>query len=205
MNTITASLTRLKRGRTPYLHNGKTVYIFRHKERGTYVVCDDIDFTPGADFYDADILELEAVNRQRAGINITPKPLTSDERVNKDDLNAFYDTMAQCMPFNCECCGKPLYAFTKGAKRCVSAHILPKSEFPTVKTNPNNMMFLGWGVVGVCFCHDDWDKRGAKERSEMKCYGIALERFGKFADELSERDLQRAYDYLFITPQREGN
>lgn len=201
MNTITVSLTRLKRGRTPYLHNGKTVYVWRHRDDGrvqvSYLFRSDDTFIVERD-------ELEAANQWRPTIATRPKTLTDAQKAFKSELNIFYADQLLMCPAACEECQTPFYGYNKEELRGLIAHILPKSlnsGFPTVATHPKNRLFLGT----KCGRHNAWDGMGAKERSEMACYKIALERFEKFADELSEKDLQLAYKYLYITPQREGN
>jgi len=189
-----ATSIRLKRGRTPYMYNGKTVYVWRHRDDGRVQVA----YQFGSD--DTFIIErdeLEAVNKPKAGISNAPKTLTDAQKGFKAELNIFYADQLLMCPAACEECQTPFYGYGKEELRGLIAHILPKSRisgFPTVAIHPKNRLFLGT----KCGCHNGWDNMGAKERSEMKVYHLALERFSLFADLLSEKDLIRAYKYLNI-------
>lgn len=127
------------------------------------------------------------------------KNLTADQINDKNRLNAFFES--QEVPERCENCNQKLNAFNLWAKRCVSAHILPKEgehNFPSVATHPDNIMFLGKGIFSECNCHDLWDWRNSADRKKMPCYKIAIERTAKFYDELPPKEQVRADKYLGI-------
>lgn len=190
--------TKLKSG-TPYTLNNQNVWLHHDKCDGTATIryCQSK--------YDAEkidivrVEDLKGVVRVGKGIIAKPKKLTLQENGFKDDLNDFFILVSQDMPFNCQCCGKPLYALKTFAKRCVTAHILPKAEFPSLATNIYNIFFLGAGIIGVCFCHDTWDGKGAKHRTTMACYPLAIYNFNNYLkQELNERDYIKACKYLDI-------
>lgn len=76
----------------------------------------------------------------------------------------------------CENCKNPVKA-----SRTSNAHILPKSIFKSVATNIHNHMYL-------CFiCHNKFDKSWEDAQS-MSVFSLAIKRFNKFKDEITERD-----------------
>lgn len=187
---ITAS-TKIKRSTKPYYYQGQTVYVYRQKDDGSYVISSDRQFKSGFNFPDVESDELEQV----AG---KPPVLTPEERAERGDLNDFFRSMEDYIPFNCQECGKPLYAATTFFKRGVTCHIFPKAEFESIKTNPDNIFYLGFDLIGVCNDHDRWDKMGAENRTKMKVYAIALERLELLKPFLSNHEKQMANKYLNI-------
>lgn len=186
------SSLKLKRGQE-FIYKGDIVTIYHHKTINEVV----IDY-PGTD-------RSEVVNRndliavKNYGSAIKSKPLTTEKKADIRDKNVFFASQILTMPDRCENCNKPLKVFNKPLKRCVTAHILPKAIFESVKTNPLNIMFLGAGIIGICFCHDKWDNGDAADRMKMKVYEKALQRFELFKDKLTSKEYNQALTYLGIT------
>lgn len=185
-----------KRGHA-YLLNGNQVWLYLIRSPNTYIVCDSQQFEPGANYTPINPESLVEAREIRQGINTKPKKPTDKEKTATQLLNDFFDEMANRMPFNCENCGKPLYANTKWWKRCCTAHILPKSDFPEVETNPDNIIFLGSSLLGICTCHNTFDQ-SIEKRKSMKVYKTALKRFRKFEHLLDDPKLIKAHKYLGI-------
>lgn len=124
------------------------------------------------------------------------KSKTVEELAKKHELNYFFDQQANQVPERCENCNRLLMAYSTWAKRGVTAHILPKSLFLEVATNPNNIMFLGTGLFSDCNCHTNYDNNDAAYRKKMPCYKLALKRYEAFVNELSEPQQIKAEKYL---------
>lgn len=185
-----------KRGVTQFFYEGTLVYFNNIRGDGKYIISYDANLST---VFDVDYTDLEPVKDMfSSSIHRRPKELTDEEKTDTQKLNEFYRQQALIMPYNCENCGKPLYASTAKFKRGVTAHILPKAEFESIKTNPLNVFFLGWALIGVCTCHDDWDRKGAKNRTTMKVYPEALERFEKMKPEMTGHEIVKAHTYLNI-------
>ena len=176
---------------------GETVYLERIKSNTVYFVCDTAGLPLHGNYFDVKVEILAENKKSLKSLIIGSKPETVKQKTDRQILNEFFTNVALTMPFNCMECGKPLYAYNQFAKRCVSAHILPKAEFESVKTNPDNIFFLGADLLGICSCHDDWDRKGADHRANMAVYQIALERFEtSLKHKLTGHELIRAYTYL---------
>jgi hypothetical protein len=126
------------------------------------------------------------------------KSLTADQTNKKVELDIFFKAQAELVPLRCLNCNRLLNAFNAWAKKCVTAHILPKVIFESVAANMDNVMFLGCGLFSECNCHADWDNRDAEARKQMSCYPIALSRVELFYDELTPKEQVMADKYLGI-------
>lgn len=175
---------------------GETVYLERIKSAVTYFVCDSPNSPLQGNYFDIHVSTLSENKKVVTGLNSKPKLLTAKEKTEKQIMNEFFAMVALRMPYNCEECGKPLYAYNQFAKRCVSGHILPKAYFPSVATKPDNIIFLGASILGVCECHNHYDEKGSEYRSKMKIYKTVLERFEILKLFLSDKELVSAYSYL---------
>ncbi|MDB5288559.1 MAG: hypothetical protein JWR05_3508 [Mucilaginibacter sp.] len=197
----TPSHVKYKRGAL-YLHNGEEVFInTSNRSDGKISVSTDSTFRNLKTFRLVSPSDLTTTSaKPQNGIIGKIKSKLNCAKPGDKDLNIFYDQMAEIMPFHCQNCGKPLYAGNKFFKRCVSAHILPKSKFETIATNPDNILFLGWGIIGVCYCHDNYDNKGASDRAAMPCYPLVLERFELLKPHIPENQLNEAMKYLNIKP-----
>jgi len=132
-----------------------------------------------------------------AGKANSNKPLTEAEKTFKKELNVFFASETLVMPYICDNCDLPLYAFSASDKRACIAHILPKSMkqsvgFPTVSTHPQNKLFL----CAKGGCHSKWDNKGVEDRLNMKVYDLAIQRFNKFKHLLTEAEIIKANKYL---------
>lgn len=143
--------------------------------------------------------ELKKPFQTGSSIKQVVRPVSPEERAQRESLDQFFDRMALTMPYNCMNCGKLLYSFTKKAKRSVTAHILPKATFKSIETDEANILFMGADYIGCpCNCHDRWDMN-ADIRVLMKIYPVALERFeNNLKHKLTPGELKQAFTYLKI-------
>lgn len=126
--------------------------------------------------------------------NKPKRKLSDEEKIEQKELNVFFASQVLVMPFSCENCSNPLRASTMALKRCVTAHILPKSKFKGIGTHPQNRMFLGV----FCGCHNQWDNGDSESRKQMNCYSLALARFEEFSSKLTDKESVQANKYLGI-------
>ena len=179
------------------LDTHEQVILDRVKEDGTYFcIVGDILTGEYKDFKPAELFRTGPVIR--SSISSSPKHLTEKQKSEKELMNEFFIKVGLKMPYNCMNCNKPLYASTQWAKRCCSAHILPKAQFPSVAMNEDNIVFMGADIIGVCNCHDQFDRNGIEHRASMPIHQIALERFELLKPHLSSKELVSAYTYLNI-------
>jgi hypothetical protein len=192
---------KLKRG-TEHKLNGSSVWVELDSGGDNVFICyqKTRDVTKG-DTFEWVVREELTENKKYRTSEIKRTVNPGAEKINeKAKLNEFYLQLSYDMPFNCQECGKPLYAYNTFAKRSVSAHILPKSLFPSIATNPDNIIFLGAGFLTICWCHDNYDNLGAKERSEMKIYPLVIERYQtKLKHLLTPAEQVKAEKYLGLT------
>lgn len=192
-------VTKYKRG-TELSANGIPVWVELDQNGDCVFVCyqKTRDVTKGDEFVWIEREALKQVNKGRSTITSKPKVLTEKEKTDKQKLDEFYSRIALRMPYNCENCGQPLQAFNKFAKRSCCAHILEKCNFKSIAMNEDNILFMGAGFLGGCQCHDKYDS-DANTRSKMKVYQIALNRFEKIKEFLTDKELIKAYSYLNLT------
>jgi hypothetical protein len=178
------------------VETGETVYLDRIQNATTYFVCDSSALSLDDNYFPIEKSKLKEVNKIGKSISTIPKPLTAEKKTEKQELNEFFASLK--VPYNCMECNKPLYAFNPFAKRCVSAHILPKSIFKSIATNPDNIIFLGSSLLGVCEHHNFYDQ-GIKERTGMKIFPLVLERYEKLKEFLTEAEIVQSDKYLGIS------
>lgn len=116
-------------------------------------------------------------------------PKTRERNKNKRDaLNVFFKKHESLIIKNkavCDNCGAPL----RGSYWEV-AHILPKSKFPSISTNDNNILYLGAGLSYFpCECHKEFDAKinNEEELMKMPVYSKALKKLSKIKSEIKER------------------
>jgi len=170
--------------------------VVSHKE---YFVCDSPARGLEDNYYTVPVNELSDDKQIGKPIAAKPKTLTPEDKKAKAELNTFYAEQTLIPAYLCENCNQPLLAFNQFEKRATIAHILPKSGkqsvgFPTVATHPQNKMFLG----AKCGCHAKWDFTNAATRKTMWCYPIALIRYSKFYEKLTDEEIIKAQKYLGI-------
>jgi hypothetical protein len=196
--------TKPKRGAAFFdTQKNQNVWLYILKAGNVGLVSTDQTFEDVDQLYDAKLGDLRESNKKTVpSITSKPKALDTSEKEDKKTVNDFFDKVGLKIPFHCQECRKPLYAFSKKAKRSVSAHILPKSVFESVKTNPDNIIFLGASYIGCpCDCHTYYDY-SVENRIKMKIYPVVLERFEmKLKHLLTDRELIQAYEYLNIQNQ----
>lgn len=182
---------RLKKP-TPVILKGKQASVFHHEKGSTYCVVLNEKGEPVT----AALCDLDYVKQPGKGLSKKPKELTEKQINDKKDMNAFFDSLSAKIPFNCQSCRKALYAFNKAAKRSVCAHCLPKSLFPSIAKNPDNIVFLGCDVFGSsCFCHSQYDS-SVDRRKKMPIYETVLKRFDILKPYLSKKEIIQAEEYL---------
>lgn len=183
---------KLKRGtKLIIIETGEIVKLNRIKENGEYFC----EFGNGA-FESFALNELKEFQKSKTPISKEPKQLTPTQAQNKAIRNDFFAEVTKDMPFNCMNCKKPLYAFTKWSKRCCAAHILPKSKFPSIAENKDNIVFMGVDLIaGVCNCHTEYDS-SVEKRTQMPIYNLVLKRYHQLMQHLTEREIVMANDYL---------
>lgn len=188
--------TKYKRGQKfTIIETGEEITLNRIKENGEYFC----DFDNGS-YQSFHPDELKPVTKGKKPISSKPKKLTKSEKSDKDDLNLFFDTLA--IPAHCQECGDMLMAFNKFAKRSVCCHILPKSKFESIATNPLNILFMGADFLGGCSDHDFWDK-SVGNRKKMNVYQLAIERFELLKPSMTSSEIIEAYKYLGIPLTKE--
>jgi hypothetical protein len=191
--------TKIKRGVEMSL-NGTSVWCELDSGGDCVFICHQQtrDVTKGDTFELVVREELKPATKARKGIIPKPKSLSKEEKVGKDSLNEFFKQMALKLPFHCMNCKRPLYAANNFAKRCVTAHIMKKSDFPSIATNEHNILFLGADIIGVCSCHDEFDSY-VEKRISMPIYQTAVIRYvNHLAEHLTEKERIKAEKYLGI-------
>ncbi len=186
--------TKIKRGQK-FIYDGNPVFVEISRFNGTLLVCDNEARGLENNYFEVPLSDLKDPIEARKGIANKVKKLSDKEKTETQKLNEFFDEMAKIIPFNCQSCGKPLYANTKWWKRCCTAHLLPKGLFPSIATNKDNIVFLGSSLLGICFCHNDYDQ-SIDKRIKMPIYKIAIERYELLKPFLSPKELNMADKYL---------
>lgn len=177
-------------------YKGEEMFVYRH-DKDKVCISPDPKFKRAIDLNWVSVEDISPARKVGVGIVGKPKVLNSEQKVVKSELNVFFEDMAKVMPFNCCNCNKPLYAYNTFAKRSCTAHLLPKSLFPTIATNIHNVTFLGPSILGICNCHNLWDDRDSEQRKSMNVYPEAVDNFSKYLrHELNNEDFISACDYL---------
>lgn len=186
--------TKPKRGER-FIYDGNAVWLEIIKPNGTLLVCDNEARRLEDNYFEVKLSDLKQPNEARKGIANKVKKLTDKQKTEKDLLNEFFDEMAKKIPLVCDNCGEILCAYNKFAKRSVTAHILAKSLFPSIATNPNNVFFLGVDFLGGCNCHTIWDSTIDK-RIKMSIYRTALNRYEMLKPFLTGKEIDIANKLL---------
>lgn len=199
MSIAVTPISKLKKPLSLIL-KGETVQLFHHEKGSSYCV---VELANG-ESKTAALCDLDYVGKAPGkGLNKKPKPLTEKQVNDKKDMNSFFDSLADKIPFNCTNCRKPLYALTKFVKRCVCSHILPKEIFKTIAIDPDNIDFLGCDFVGCpCDCHDRWGKNveSRMHKDMARAYERALKRYHeKLKFKIPSHQIGAAEEYLGIT------
>ena len=110
------------------------------------------------------------------------------DKVQQAEMQLFWLTAEkelELKPF-CQECGatipkKIIRGSTSGGYRAATAHIFPKSLFPSVAANINNRLFLG----ATCGCHNKTVR--LDQFVEMKVWPLAVEKFKLFEHLITEK------------------
>lgn len=193
MSIAVTPLTKLKKPLALILM-GEQVNLFHHEKGSSHCV---IEFADGESRVAA-LCDLDLVGKKfGSSISSKPKTATPEQKQVACDLNSFFDSLADKIPFHCNNCGTPLYAYSKKAKRSVCAHIFPKATFESIKTNPDNILFMGADYIGCpCSCHDRWDMNIDIRKKLIVAYDIAVERFEILKPFMTPKEINKAYEYL---------
>lgn len=184
--------TKPKRGQK-FIYQGKPVWIEILKPNGRFLVCDSEERSLTDNYFEVKLSDLLSAPEKWQSISKQPKKLTDKQKTESQLLNEFFEGLK--IPFNCQECNSPLYAHSKFFRRCVSCHILPKGLFPSIACNPDNILFMGASLLGVCTDHEKWDG-SIDSRIKMKVYQIALQRYELLKPFLSPKELIMADKYL---------
>lgn len=127
------------------------------------------------------------------------EPIKTATRTKKEskELKVFFADAAISFPDRCENCGAKLQKGDLRTRKAQTCHILPKTKnggFPTVAAHPSNKVFMC--CFGGCYGHGNWDNQDSAKRKTMPVYKIALDRFRKFENLLTESEKIKAYKYL---------
>jgi diadenosine tetraphosphatase ApaH/serine/threonine PP2A family protein phosphatase len=97
-------------------------------------------------------------------------------------LQLWYEEIMKSEDKQCWNCGISLSGYNKQDWHACIAHVLPKSQFPSVATHPLNYMILGkW-----CNCHGTYDSNwGAASR--MPIFKEAMQRFIILEPDIKEK------------------
>lgn len=103
-----------------------------------------------------------------------------DNKILQAEMALYWFTAEREIAKNPVCmeCSAPI---PKKFYRAATAHIFPKSIFPSVMANLNNRLFIGAG----CGCHNKTHRLDTF--SEMKVFPLAVERFNKFKHLITEK------------------
>ncbi len=106
--------------------------------------------------------------------------LDVNEAKNRQELELWFENAKRELAKNpyCQECGKYI---SDRFYRHATAHIFPKSLFPSVATHPMNKLFLGAG----CGCHDKTHRLDTF--SDMKIFREAVRRFRLFEKSITEK------------------
>lgn len=122
-------------------------------------------------------------------------PIKSKVKKEKDqELEVFFASQSLVMPELCENCGERLDLSTLFSRKAQTCHILPKSLYKSVKSHPQNKLFMC--CFHGCHGHGNWDNLDSTKRKSMDVYELAIKRFRMFENTLSEQELIKAYKYL---------
>jgi hypothetical protein len=124
------------------------------------------------------------------GIGAALKSLPQNKELvqNKTEMDRWFSYVATVIKSNPHCwnCGEFI---SEKYYRHASAHIFPKSLFPSIATHPLNFLVLGAG----CGCHDKSHRLDTF--SDMKVFAEAIKRFRLFENKITEN---HKYFDLFI-------
>lgn len=129
-------------------------------------------------------------NHSRA-MGIRPEKGAKAAAANKQTLTEFYNYQLRIMPRGCMECNDPLYKSQVINPRTPVAHILSKSQFKSVQTNPLNVIFL---------CqkhHDSYDLQREKFMKSSPLSLLIRERIALLFPILSQQEQAKIPEYLF--------
>ena len=116
------------------------------------------------------------------GIGAVLKSLPQNKELvqNKTELDRWFVYVATVIKSNPHCwgCGEFI---PEQYYRHASAHIFPKSLFPSIATHPLNFLVLSAG----CGCHSEFDS-SIEKAANMRVWGMAVDRFKKFESQITE-------------------
>lgn len=117
------------------------------------------------------------------------KPITKKRKAARKKERAGYPKFFRTAIFElkenpvCQNCNQPINASFEPHHNI--AHILPKSRYKSVATHPDNKLFLCASKDNRNGCHEKFDS-GVTNMMEMKVFSLAVEKFQKFKDKVTE-------------------
>jgi hypothetical protein len=112
------------------------------------------------------------------------------EKAEKQKLTAFYNEMLAQAPLNCMETGEPLVTSTIINPRTICVHILSKSGYPSVATNPLNIIYL------TAYEHSKFDLQTERYMKEAKISGLIKQRVLLLIPFLSTEEQNKIPHYL---------
>lgn len=112
------------------------------------------------------------------------------EKADKQNLTAFYNEMLAHAPLLCMETGEPLIGSTVINSRTICVHILSKSGFPSVATNPLNIIYL------TAYEHSKFDLQTERYLKEAKISGLIKQRVSLLIPFLSTEEVNKIPAYL---------
>ncbi len=129
-------------------------------------------------------------NHSRA-MGIRPEKGAKATAAKKLTLTEFFNQQLCIMPRGCMECNDPLYKSQVINPRTPVAHLLSKSQFKSVETNPLNIIFL---------CqrhHDSYDQQREKFMKNSALSSLIRERIALLFPLLTQQERAKIPEYLF--------
>lgn len=126
-------------------------------------------------------------NKNESKIPKKPASKTKEKRKQeRSGLPEFFAAAIEELKMNpvCQNCGGQINVHYEPVRNI--AHILPKQRYKSVMAHPANKLFLCAGKDFQKACHERFDS-GISSMAEMPCFALAIEKFKKFQDKVTER------------------
>lgn len=124
-------------------------------------------------------------------MGIRPEKGPKAKAAKSQTLLGFFNEQLRKMPRGCMQCNDPLYKSQVINPRTPIAHILSKSQFPSVETNPLNIVFL------CQMHHDAFDNQREKFMMLSTLADLIRSRVAELMPLLSQQEQAKVPDYLF--------
>lgn len=111
-------------------------------------------------------------------------------RLEKKERSLFFVNALKNAPAKCENCGCELSSSMIINERTIVAHILPKSIFKSVATEPENRWY------GCSNCHHSMDNKGTEYVQAMPIFKVLQDRVKMFYSQIAASELRRVPSYF---------